>query len=74
MADDMISYLISHSTNFEENWLDSNILKNYCPVSSLTFISKIIENAISDRVNEDLLKHNMFNPLKGTYRDKQKQY
>ena len=32
--------------------LDSDILKNYRPVSNLTFISKVIEKVISGRLNE----------------------
>ena len=36
----------------EKNGLDSDILKNYRPVSNLTFISKVIENVISGRLNE----------------------
>ena len=31
--------------------LDSDILKNYRPVSNLTFISKVIEKVISGRLN-----------------------
>ena len=34
--------------------LDSNILKTYRPVSNLTFISKVIENVVSGRLNEHL--------------------
>ena len=34
--------------------LDSDILKNYCPVSYLTFFSKVIENLVSGRLNEHL--------------------
>ena len=32
--------------------LDSDILKNYRPVSNLTFISKVIEKVVSGRLNE----------------------
>ena len=32
--------------------LDSDIMKNYCPVSNITCISKVIENVISGRLNE----------------------
>ena len=32
--------------------LDSDILKNYRPVSNLTFISKVIEKVISGKLNE----------------------
>ena len=50
--------------------LDSDILKNYRPVSNLTFISKVIENVVSGRLNEHLIKNSMFDPLQSAYRDK----
>ena len=50
--------------------LDSNILKNYRPVSNLTFISKVIEKVVSGRLNEHLIKNSMFDPLQSAYRDK----
>ena len=50
--------------------LDSDILKNYRPVSNLTFISKVIEKAESGRLNEHLIKNSMFDPLQSAYRDK----
>ena len=40
--------------------LDSDILKNYRPVSNLTFISKVIERVVSGRLNEHLIKNSMF--------------
>ena len=40
--------------------LDSDILKNYRPVSNLTFISKVIEKVVSGRLNEHLIKNSMF--------------
>ena len=51
--------------------LDSDILKNYRPVSSLTFISKVIEEVISGRLNEHLINNSLFDPLQSAYRDKQ---
>ena len=50
--------------------LDSDILKNYRPVSNLTFISKVIENVISGRLNEHLINNSLFDPLQSVYRDK----
>ena len=50
--------------------LDSYILKNYRPVSHLTFISKVIENVISGRLNEHLINNSLFGPLQPAYRDK----
>ena len=39
-------------------------------VSNLTFISKVIENVVSGRLNEHLNKNSMFDPLQSAYRDK----
>ena len=50
--------------------LDSDILKNYRPVSNLTFISKVIEKVASGSLNEHLIKNSMFDPLQSAYRDK----
>ena len=50
--------------------LDSDILKNYRPVSNLTFISKVIEKVISGRLNEHLINNSLFDPLQSAYRDK----
>ena len=47
-----------------------DILKKICPVSNLTFLSKIIENVVSGRLNEHLINNSMFNPLQLAYRDK----
>ena len=44
--------------------LDSDIMKNYRPVS------KVIENVISGRLNEHLINNSMFDPLQSAYRDK----
>ena len=49
---------------------DSDILKNYRPVSNLTFISKVIEKMVSGRLNEHLIKNSMIDPLQSAYRDK----
>ena len=50
--------------------LDSDSLKNYRPISNLTFISKVIEKVVSERLNEHLIKKRMFDPLQSVYRDK----
>ena len=50
--------------------LDSDILKNYRPVSNLTFISKVIEKVVSGRLNAHLIINSMFDPLQSAYRDK----
>ena len=50
--------------------LDRDILKNYRPVSNLTFISKVIEKVVSGRLNEHLITNSMFDPLQSAYRGK----
>ena len=47
------------------------MLKNYGLVTNLTFISKVIENVISGRLNEHLTNNSMVDPLQSAYRDKQ---
>ena len=49
--------------------LDSNIFKNYRPVSNLPFNSKVIEKVISWRLNEHLINNSLFDPLQSAYRD-----
>ena len=49
--------------------LDSDILKNYRPVSNLTFISKVNEEVVSVRLNEHLIRNSIFDPLQLVYRD-----
>ena len=39
--------------------LDPNILKNYRPVSNLTFLGKIIERVVLNRLNEHLTANNL---------------
>ena len=56
--------------HLKKTGLDSDILKNYRPVSNLTFISKVIEKVESGRLNEHLIKNSMFDPLQSAYRDK----
>ena len=50
--------------------LDSDILKNYRPVSNLTLISKVIEKVISGRLNKHLINNSLLDPLQSAYRDK----
>ena len=49
---------------------DSDILKNYHPVSNFTFISKVIEKVMSGRLNEHLINNSMFDLLQSAYIDK----
>ena len=70
LSDAQITLKRTHSTTGYKTGLDSDILKNYNPVSNLTFISKVIGNVVSGRLNEHLIKNSMFDPLQSAYRDK----
>ena len=48
--------------------LDQNILKNYRPVSNLSFISKIIEKAVCSQMNEYLSSFSLFEKHQSAYR------
>ena len=43
--------------------LDQSVLKNYRPISNLTFIGKLIERVVLRRLNEHLQKNNLNIPL-----------
>lgn len=48
--------------------LDPDTLKNYRPVSNLTFISKIIEKAISKQLISHFQNHNLIEKFQSAYR------
>jgi hypothetical protein len=48
--------------------LDQNELKNYRPVSNLSFISKIMEKVVLTQLSEYLISNNLFNPFQSAYR------
>ena len=48
--------------------LDSNDLKNYRPISNLSFLSKLIEHVIAARLSSHLLSHNLMSKLQSAYR------
>ena len=48
--------------------LDQNELKNYRPVSNLSFISKIIEKVVLAQLSEYLNLNNLFSPFQSAYR------
>ena len=43
--------------------LDPEVLKNYRPVSNLSFVSKIIEKVVATHLNEHLSRNNLMNNL-----------
>jgi len=48
--------------------LDRNEFKNYRPVSNLTFVSKIIEKAVSFQILQHLKHHDLFEKHQSAYR------
>ena len=47
---------------------DPDDLKNYRPVSNLSFLSKVLERIILSQLNEHLNHNNLLNPLQSAYR------
>ena len=48
--------------------LDPEVLKNYRPVSNLSFVSKIIEKVVATRLNEHLSRNNLMEDMQSAYR------
>ena len=48
--------------------LDPNILKNYRPVSNLSFISKILEKVVDARLEQHLANHRLHESMQSAYR------
>ena len=48
--------------------LDREILKNFRPVSNLSFLSKIIEKVIAARLLDHMTENNLMDPLQSAYR------
>ena len=47
---------------------DKNILKNYRPVSNLSFLSKLIEKAVLSQINEHMIQNSLHTPVQSAYR------
>ena len=48
--------------------LDKNILKNYRPVSNLSYIPKLIEKAVAKQINEHIAHEGISNENQSAYR------
>ena len=48
--------------------LDPDILKNYRPVSNLSFVSKILEKVVSKRLRTHKVEHGLDEPFQSAYR------
>jgi len=47
--------------------LDKDRRSNYCPISNLSLVSKIIEYVVKSRLTEHLTSNNLFNPHQSAY-------
>lgn len=47
--------------------LDSEVLKNYRPISNLSFISKLTEKVVADRLITHLQQNNLHEPMQSAY-------
>jgi len=45
----------------------STVLSNYCPISNLSLISKIIERIVKSRLTDHLSSNNLLNPHQSAY-------
>ena len=50
--------------------LDKEVLKNYCPVSNLSFISKVLEKVIAKRLDDHMLDNNLYYSVQSAYRER----
>ena len=48
--------------------LDKEVLKNYRPVSNLSFISKVLEKVVAKRLDDHMLDNNLYSSLQSAYR------
>ena len=48
--------------------LDKNLLKNYCPISNLPFLSRIPEKVVLHKFLSHLQENNLSNPFQSAYR------
>ena len=52
----------------KEDWMDAEELKNYRPVSNLTFLLKLVEEVVSSRLASRLNTHGLMPQLQCAYR------
>ena len=48
--------------------LNKEILKNYRPVSNLSFISKVLEKVVAKRLDDHMLDNNLYSSVQSAYR------
>ena len=54
-------------TTSEKNTLDHEILKNYRPVSNLSFLSKVGERVVTKQIQDYFRKLNLHEPFQSAY-------
>ena len=52
----------------EKASLDPDVLSNYCPVSNLSFVSKLLEKVVSKHLNTHKVANNLYEPYQSAYR------
>ena len=52
----------------KKSTLDKNLMKNYRPVSNLSFISKLLEKCVATRITEHMKDNSLQEPLQSAYR------
>ena len=50
--------------------LDKEVLKNYRPVSNLSFISKVLETVVAKRLDDHMLDNNLYSSVQSPYRER----
>ena len=48
--------------------LDSDVFKNYRPVSNLTYVSKLLEKVVAEQLTEHLRKHDLLETFQSAYK------
>ena len=56
------------TTLIKKENLPSDDLKNYCPVSGLSFISKLVECMVAKQLSEHIHVYNLDNPYQSAYK------
>ena len=54
----------------KKSGLDKEVLKNYRPVSNLSFISKVLEKVVAKRIDDHMLDNNLYSSVQSAYRER----
>ena len=54
----------------KKSGLDKEVLKNYRPVSNLSFISKVLEKVVAKRLDDHMLDNNLYSSVQSAYRER----